>query len=348
MTCSPTQHTPMMVMELMETTLERKLNGLQDVGTRMPLHEVADIAIDVAAGLVYLHEQDPKPIAHRDLAPKNILLSTEGRAKLCDLGVAKATNLSKGNTMGPGTPAFMPPEVIISKNYSPTLVDIYSFGVTLLEMCSSIDSNPGELFHMADSGLQYVMIPERQRREASFVALGSGHLLEKLISRCLETLADARPKAREVLKCLKAVKETPECSMSRQTAAKSVGACEPCREKQERIEEMQRRLDESNSELEGYRTESEKQRSLHEQSNGQLTAMQQRIETLARDAQKHQDQVQELNDVMKKRIEANASLQETNEMRMHCNKLLRHKVEMDSHPDRFSNPPPRTEDKVSE
>ena len=337
----------MMVMELMETTLERELNGLQEVGIRMPLHQVADIAIDVAAGLVYLHEQDPKPIAHRDLAPKNILLSAEGRAKLCDLGVAKATNLSKGNTMGPGTPAFMPPEVIISKNYSPRPVDIYSFGVTLLEMCSSVDSNPGELFDMAESGLQFVMIPERQRRAASFVALGSGHVLEKLISRCLETLADARPKAREVLKCLKEVKKTPECSTSRLMETKSVGTCEPCEANQERIEELQRQLDESNSELERYRNEFKKQQSLREHSNGQLAGLQQQIETLARDAQKHQDQVQELNDVMKKQIEANASLQETNQMAMSWNELLRHKVEMDSHPDRFSNPPPRTEEKVS-
>ena len=341
------QRTPMMVMELMETTLEKKLGKLQEAGIRMALHEVADVAIDVAAGLVYLHEQDPKPIAHRDLAPKNILLSAEGRAKLCDLGVAKATNVSKGHTMGPGTPAFMPPEVIISKNYSLTPVDIYSFGVTLLEMCSSVESNPGELLRMADSGLQCIMIPERERRAASFVALGSGHLLEKLIAKCLETLADARPKAREVLKCLKEIRESGECIASRQRAAKSEGMCEPCKQKQERIEELHRQLDESKSELKRYQNELKMQQSIREQSNGQLTVLQQQIETLARDAQKHQDQVQELNDVMKKQIKANTSLQETNERTMHWNELLRQKVEMDSHPDRFANPPPSTKEKVS-
>ncbi len=255
--CTPEdrqRRAPMMVMELMDTTLEKRLLRLRlEEGVRMHLHEVVDITADVAAALVYLHEQVPNPIAHRDLAPKNILLSMSGaegrtRAKLADLGVAKAFSESVRHTIGPGTPAFMPPEVHLTKNYSPSPVDIYSFGVTLLEMCSGVDSNPSEALRSIDQ-LQYTIVPEEERRAASFSVLGGDHLLKELICTCLESSPESRPKAREILHYLNWLKESEEYVVSLQAAIVAANAhlapksCEACNAREETFQVQLRQKD---------------------------------------------------------------------------------------------------------
>ena len=335
---------PMMVMELLGSSLAKRLTELREKGMRMSVHEAINIATDVAAGLVYLHELQPKSIAHRDLAPKNILLSADGHAKLCDLGVAKASDVSRGHTMGPGTLAFMPPEVMISKNYSPTPVDVYSFGVTLLEMCSGVDTNPGELMRVIDPIEGNIrLVPEKERRKDSFAALGSDHLLEELINRCLQTAAEVRPKAKAILECLLELKESEEYVLSKHNA--TTGArCLQCIKKDEDIEQLQRQLEEKTLQLQESREEIKKYRNFREL---QLVSLQEQLETVVKDAQKHQEQVKLLNDSLKREVEANEALQSSNERAMHWNELLRQKVEMDSNPDRFSHPPPKPPERVS-
>ena len=335
---------PMMVMELLGSSLAKRLTELREKGVRMSLHGVIDVAADVAAGLVYLHELQPKSIVHRDLAPKNILLAVDGHAKLCDLGVAKATNASRGHTMGPGTLAFMPPEVIISKNYSPTPVDVYSFGVTLLEMCSGVDTNPGELMRVTDPIEGNIrLVPEKERREISFAALGRDHLLEELINHCLQTAAEVRPKANAILECLHRLEETEEYMLSKQTAPTGV-RCLQCAKKDKVIEQLQRQLEEKTLELQESREEIKEYRTFREQ---QLVSLQEQIEAVVKDAQKHQEQVKLLNDSLKREVEENEALQSSNERAMHWNELLRQKMEMDSNPDRFSHPPPKPPERVS-
>uniref|UniRef100_A0A0E0LSK0 Receptor-like serine/threonine-protein kinase n=1 Tax=Oryza punctata TaxID=4537 RepID=A0A0E0LSK0_ORYPU len=95
------------------------------------------IALDVARGLQYLHEDIEVPIIHCDIKPENILIDGSGMAKIADFGLAKLLIGNQTNTFTGvrGTRGYLAPEW--SKNTAITVkVDVYSFGVMLLEIIS--------------------------------------------------------------------------------------------------------------------------------------------------------------------------------------------------------------------
>nr|CAH67715.1 H0512B01.10 [Oryza sativa] len=93
------------------------------------------VALGVSRGLLYLHEECNKQIIHCDMKPQNILLDDNFVAKISDFGLAKLlpVNQTQTNTGIRGTRGYVAPEWF-KKIGITSKVDVYSFGVILLEL----------------------------------------------------------------------------------------------------------------------------------------------------------------------------------------------------------------------
>jgi eukaryotic-like serine/threonine-protein kinase len=122
---------PYLVMEFVEgESLGQKLMR----EGRMPEAEAIRIIAQVAQGLHRAHKQN---LVHRDVKPDNILIRSDGVAKLADLGLVKEveTDLNLTRTgRGLGTPHFMAPEQFRNAKGAGVRCDIYSLGATLYMM----------------------------------------------------------------------------------------------------------------------------------------------------------------------------------------------------------------------
>ena len=88
---------------------------------------------ELILALQHLHDHD---IVYRDLKPENILLDANGHIALCDFGLSKA-NLTKGDTTNTfcGTTEYLAPEVLLDDQGYTKMVDFWSLGVLVFEMC---------------------------------------------------------------------------------------------------------------------------------------------------------------------------------------------------------------------
>ncbi|GFP94412.1 g-type lectin s-receptor-like serine/threonine-protein kinase rlk1 [Phtheirospermum japonicum] len=93
------------------------------------------IALGVARGLTYLHEECCTQIIHCDIKPQNILLDEYLNARISDFGLAKLLMMNQSHTLTNirGTKGYVAPEWFRNKKIT-VKVDVYSFGVLLLEI----------------------------------------------------------------------------------------------------------------------------------------------------------------------------------------------------------------------
>jgi eukaryotic-like serine/threonine-protein kinase len=134
------QGAPYIVSELLEgETLRQRLNA-----AAMPIRRVIDCVVQVAHGLAAAHE---KGVVHRDLKPENIFVTTDGRVKILDFGLAKlverepAASASAMTVLSPdtapgfvlGTVGYMAPEQVRGTPVDHR-TDIFAFGTIVYEM----------------------------------------------------------------------------------------------------------------------------------------------------------------------------------------------------------------------
>jgi serine/threonine protein kinase len=95
------------------------------------------VVLGIAKGLAYLHEDCQKKIIHFDIKPLNILLDANFNAKICDFGLSELVDrdTSQVQTRTRGTCGYVAPECCkIPPGRITVKVDVYSFGIVLLEI----------------------------------------------------------------------------------------------------------------------------------------------------------------------------------------------------------------------
>ena len=190
---------PTLVMEFLYCTLSQCL----DRYGALPEETALPILSDVATGLSYLHGHRP-PVVHRDLSANNVLLTTDMKAKVSDLGMAKILNLTPAMmsqmTKCPGTPSYMPPEALRANPAYDTSIDCFSVGVMMVHVLSGRWPNPSEPNRASpDDPDQLIALNEAQRREEYLQLIRSSAPLMELIQRCLKNNPSQRPNAEGIL-----------------------------------------------------------------------------------------------------------------------------------------------------
>ena len=131
--------------------------------------------MQVAQAIEAAHEHN---IVHRDIKPQNIIISTTGKVKVTDFGIARAasTQTISSNTMG--SVHYISPEQARG-GYCDERSDIYSLGITLYEMLTGRLPFEGDsTVSVALQHIQGEMVPPSQYEPMIPVSL------EKIILKC--------------------------------------------------------------------------------------------------------------------------------------------------------------------
>lgn len=186
-----------------ETLAQRMARG------PVPLAEALEIALRIARGLAAAHHAG---LTHRDLTPRNVMLTSRGEVKILDFGLAEVAG--RGTEAGAGTPSYMSPEQL--RGEPVTLAsDVWSLGVTLYELFTGVKPFEGPDI---DSMLNGVLF--REPRLMGDIQRRVPEPVERLVHRMLRKDVAERPaNAAEVVAALEPILERRRVQKLRFAAA---------------------------------------------------------------------------------------------------------------------------------
>ena len=135
--CAEGKHR-LLVYEYLEKGSLDKLLFSSEADSTLTWSTRYDIALGIAMGLAYIHEECLEWVLHCDVKPQNILLDNSFRPKLADFGMSKLADPGIGRgklemSRVRGTRGYMAPEWLANQEVT-AKVDVYSYGVVLLEL----------------------------------------------------------------------------------------------------------------------------------------------------------------------------------------------------------------------
>jgi two-component system LytT family response regulator len=202
----------------MELVRGRPLAALL-AGAPMEPSRALDLAIEVAEGLAEAHSRG---VVHRDLKPKNVMLTESGHAKIIDFGLAKLVRPRPPFESGADTPAwgdtdpgrilgtaaYMSPEQVRGAEVD-TRSDLFAFGALLYEMLS------GEPAFRRETGVEtlHAVLKEPAPRLRAEGLGASAPVLQRVLDRCLaKAPADRYASAADLLSDLREARRRVDAS----------------------------------------------------------------------------------------------------------------------------------------
>lgn len=169
-----------MVMELVEgITLKEYIKRKGRISHK----ELISIAIQMCTGIGAAHAAN---IIHRDIKPQNIIISRDGKVKVTDFGIAKATTSNTISSNAMGSVHYTSPEQARG-GFSDAKSDIYSIGITLFEMAT------GKLPFEGDSTVSIAIkhLQEEITPPSEYVP-NIPYSLEQIILKCTQKNGERR------------------------------------------------------------------------------------------------------------------------------------------------------------
>ena len=290
--CDPDTQLPVLLMEICDECLTAFLE--RSPGP-LSYHIQLNICHDIALALVYLHSNG---LIHRDLTGNNVLMIAGPRAKITDFGMSKLASVNPrmtALTLCPGNVLYMSPEALDEAKTYTAKLDVFSFGVIMIQILTRQFPNPIDRFRLVsvpqfEEALRQV-VPETERREAHLKLIPDTHSLKPLALQCLKKKERQRPSAVQLSERLSELKQSSQYreSMHQTQSSSDIQQLQQqlqdqriltetkTREVQERTTELESMVEDKNRQLQENQHAMEMKERELQQTRGQLRASEQLV-----------------------------------------------------------------------